>query len=149
MLFPAKQRICPSAHTNLCLATNPSGGSGAWDRSIWEERTPSGSLWRSSPPTSSCCSEKPSTRGAAAMRSVSASSPRTPRLICRTRSTRSAARTAPRGTGLSRPRYRDGAAAAATGGYLPHGYRSRALSQVARHGSRLPGPVRAVRHRQG
>lgn len=93
----------------------------------------------------SCCSERPSTRGAAAMRSVSASSPRTPRLICRTRSTRSAARTAPEGTGLSRPRYRDGtAAAAATGGYLPHGYRSRGLSQVARHGNRLLGPVRAV-----
>lgn len=26
MLFPAKQIICPSAHTNLCLVTNPSGG---------------------------------------------------------------------------------------------------------------------------
>lgn len=43
MLFPAKQRICPSVHPDLCLATIPSGGrSGGWDSSIWEERTPSG-----------------------------------------------------------------------------------------------------------
>ena len=45
MLFPAKQRICPSAHPDLCLATIPPGGrSGGWDRSIWEERTPFGAL---------------------------------------------------------------------------------------------------------
>lgn len=32
MLFPAKQRICPSAHPDLCLATIPPGGrSGGWD----------------------------------------------------------------------------------------------------------------------
>ena len=77
MPFPAKQRICPSAHPDLCLATIlPCGRSGGWDRSIWEERTPSGRSWRASLPTSSCCSEKPSTRGAAAMRSVPARSPR-------------------------------------------------------------------------
>ena len=77
MPFPAKQRICPSAHPDLCLATIlPCGRSGGWDRSIREERTPSGRSWRASPPTSSCCSEKPSTRGAAAMRSAPARSPR-------------------------------------------------------------------------
>ena len=70
MLFPAKQRICPSAHPDLCLATIPPGGrSGGWGRSIWEERDPLGRSWRASPQTSSCCSEKPSTRGAAAKRS--------------------------------------------------------------------------------
>lgn len=43
MPFPAKQRICPIVHPDLCLATIPSGGrSGGWDSSIWEERTPSG-----------------------------------------------------------------------------------------------------------
>lgn len=77
MFFPAKQRVCPSAHQDLCLATIPPGGrSGGWGRSIWEERIPSGCSWRSWPPTSSCCSEKPSTRGAAATRSASARSPR-------------------------------------------------------------------------
>lgn len=65
MPFPAKQRICPSAHLDLCLATIPPGvRSGGWDRSIWEVRTPSERSWRASPPTSSCCSEKSSTRGA-------------------------------------------------------------------------------------
>ena len=50
MLFPAKQRICPSARPDLCLATIPPGGrSGGWDRSIWEERTPSERSWRASP----------------------------------------------------------------------------------------------------
>lgn len=76
MLFPAKQRIRPSAHPDLCLATIPPGGrSGGWERSIWKERTPSGRSWRASPPTSSCCSEKPSARGTAATRSGSARSP--------------------------------------------------------------------------
>lgn len=73
MLFPAKQRIRPSAHPDLCLATIPPGGrSGGWERSIWKERTPSGRSWRASPPTSSCCSEKPSARGTAARRSARA-----------------------------------------------------------------------------
>lgn len=41
LFLPAKQRICPNAHPDLCLATIPPGGqSGGWDRSIWEERTP-------------------------------------------------------------------------------------------------------------
>ena len=58
MLFPAKQGICPGAHPDLCLATIPPGGrSGGWDRSIWEERIPSGRSWRAWPSTSSCCSE--------------------------------------------------------------------------------------------
>lgn len=58
MFFSAKQGICPSAHPDLCLATIPPGGrSGGWDRSIWEERIPSGRSWRARPLTSSCCSE--------------------------------------------------------------------------------------------
>lgn len=93
MLFPAKWRICPRTHPDLCLATIPPGGrSGGWDRSIWEERTPSGRSWRASPPTTSSCSEKPSTRGAAATRPAPARSSRPPRLIGRTRGTRGAAR---------------------------------------------------------
>lgn len=61
MLFPAKQRICPSAHLDLCLATiPPDGRSGGCDGSIWEERIPLGRSWRARPPTSPCCSEKPS-----------------------------------------------------------------------------------------
>lgn len=93
MLFPAKQRIWPSAHPDLCLATIPPGGrSGGWDRSIWEERTPSGRSWRARPPTSSCCPEKPSTKGNAARRSASARSSRPPRPTGRTRGARGAAR---------------------------------------------------------
>ena len=93
MLFPAKWRICPRAHPDLCLATTPPGGrSGGWDRSIWEERTPSGRSWRASPPTTSSCSEKPSTRGAAATRPAPARSSRPPRLIGRTQGARGAAR---------------------------------------------------------
>lgn len=93
MLFPAKWRICPRAHPDLCLATIPPGGrSGGWDRSIWEERTPSERSWRASPPTTSSCSEKPSTRGAAATRPAPARSSMPPRLIGRTRGARGAAR---------------------------------------------------------
>lgn len=44
MLFPAKQRNRPSAHTDLCLVTIPSGGSGACDISIWERENPYGEL---------------------------------------------------------------------------------------------------------
>lgn len=67
MLFPVKQRICPSARPDLCLATiSPGGRANGWNRSIWERQTPSGRSWRASPPTSSYCTEKPSTRRAAA-----------------------------------------------------------------------------------
>lgn len=118
--FLAKQRIHPSVHPDLCLATIPPGGrSGGWDRSIWEERTPSGRSWRACPPTSSCRSEKPSTRGAAAMRSASARSPRPRRPTGRTRGARTAAPAAPGGTGPPRPASRGGAAAAAAGGSPP------------------------------
>ena len=136
MLFPAKQRICPSAHPDLCLATIPPGGrSGGWDRSIWEERTPSGRSWRASPPTSSCCSEKPSTRGAAATRSASARWPRPPRPIGRTRSARGAAPAAPGGTAPPPPASRGGAAAAAAGGLTP----SRAPSSSTAESRSPPG----------
>ena len=120
MLFPAKQRIRPSAHPDLCLATIPPGGrSGGWERSIWKERTPSGRSWRASPPTSSCCSEKPSARGTAATRSGSARSPWPPRHTGRTRGARSAAPRAPEGTGPPQQEYRGGAAAAAAGDSTP------------------------------
>lgn len=41
MLFPAKRRICPSAHPDLCLATFPPGGrSGGWEDSAMKRLNP-------------------------------------------------------------------------------------------------------------
>lgn len=48
------------------MTISPGGCPGEWDRSIWEERTPSGLLWRVLSPASSCCSGRPSTIGAVA-----------------------------------------------------------------------------------
>lgn len=67
----------------------------------------------------SCCSEKPSTRGAATRRSASASSPRPPRPTGPTQGARDAARAAPGGKGPPRPASRGGAAAPAAGGSPP------------------------------
>lgn len=44
MLFPAKQSICPNAHTNLCLVTNPSGGVGRMGQIYMGRENPFGEL---------------------------------------------------------------------------------------------------------
>lgn len=124
MFIPSKQRIRPSAHPDLCLATIPPGGrSGGWDRSIWEERTPLWRSWCASPPT----------RGAAATRSASARSSRPRRPTGRTRGARIVAPGAPGGTGPPWPGSRGRAADAAAGGSPP----SRAQSSRTA-ASRLP-----------
>lgn len=71
MLFPAKQRICPSVHPDLCLATIPSGGRafGRMGQFYMGRANPFGGSCRDSPATSSCYSEGPLARDAAASRS--------------------------------------------------------------------------------
>ena len=111
ILFPAKHRICPSAHPDLCLATFPPGGrSGGWEDSPWEPRTPTRGSSAACPPASSSFCATPSRSAGSGRSWASARSPRPPNSTGRPRRALPAGSPLPGGTGAPRRASGGGAA---------------------------------------